>query len=241
MVKKTAYSPDTSIAVIIPAAGFGTRMGKTVAKQFIEVGGKTILAHTVDKIQAWAATYSHQIAVMVALSEGAVLPDEITGVHTCVGGKTRADSVANALQAIGELGNFTWAMVHDAARPLVSVDDIETLYQKLKDDAVGGILAKKVAATVKRAEGWRITKTIARDNLWLAQTPQLFRFDLLQQSLSGQRTHLTDEASGIEAMGLQPKIISGGRENLKITTPEDLAYFEQLYLQSQQGGVSGDG
>lgn len=217
-----------NIAVIIPAAGFGKRMGHEIAKQFIEVGGKTILAHTVAKMQAWASHYQHDIVMMVALSDGVDLPAEITGVKTCLGGKERADSVANALSALQNIGQFDWAMVHDAARPLVDVKDIEKLYQSLKNDNVGGILAEKVTATVKRASHDKsIIATVPREDLWLAQTPQLFRFNLLQQSLQGQREELTDEASGIEHLGYAPKIIEGNRNNIKITTPEDLLYFQQ--------------
>lgn len=221
-----SQTPDSTIAVIIPAAGFGTRMGSDIAKQFIQVGGKTILAHTVAKFHRWASEYQHNICIMVALSDGAELPDDVTGVQTCLGGETRADSVANALAAVSERQRFDWAMVHDAARPLVTISDIERLYQTLKTDAVGGILAEKITATVKRVANHQVTETVPRDDLYVAQTPQLFRFELLVQSLSGERSHLTDEASGIEAMGLQPRIILGSRENIKITTAEDLVYFQ---------------
>lgn len=222
-----AETTEKTIAVIIPAAGFGLRMGHRVAKQFMQVKGKTVLAHTVDKIQTWAKQYHHDIVIMVALSSDVELPADVLGVQTCLGGKERADSVANALLEIEKTGNFTWAMVHDAARPMVAVADIEKLYQAIKDDEVGGILAKKVNATVKRVSGDKITATVPREDLWLAQTPQMFRFALLQQSLQGQRAGLTDEASGIENMGLVAKIIEGGRDNVKITTPEDLHYFIQ--------------
>ncbi len=230
----------TPIAVIIPAAGFGKRMGGDVAKQFLSVAGKTILAHTVDKIQTWAKHYQHNIIIMIALSDGVDLPSDIANtdnIITCIGGKERADSVANALSVLAD--TFTdnppqWAMVHDAARPLVDIDDIEKLYQALKDDDIGGILAEKITATVKKAHhtstGNIITDTVPRDDLWLAQTPQLFRFDLLKKSLQGERQYLTDEASGIEAMGLSVKIIEGNRNNIKITTPDDLTFFTAQLL-----------
>ncbi len=244
-MSNTKFNQDTTpIAVIIPAAGFGKRMGGEIAKQFIAIGGKTILAHTVEKIQTWAKHYQHKIIIMIALSDGVESPIDIStdkdntdNIMTCIGGKERADSVANALSVIAE--QFTdshtdslpkWVMVHDAARPLVDIDDIEKLYQALKDDDIGGILAEKVTATVKKAQptnnGTVITDTVPRDDLWLAQTPQLFRFDLLQQSLQGNRQHLTDEASGIEQMGLSVQIIEGNRNNIKITTPDDLRFFE---------------
>lgn len=222
-----------SIAVIIPAAGFGRRMGADIAKQFINVGGRTILSHTVKQLQTWGQRYQHSMTIIVALSAGARLPDDVDDVLTCVGGETRADSVAHALQALDNVGEFDWAMVHDAARPLVDVADIEKLYDTLKDDNVGGILAEKIVATVKKAQHNAITETIPRDDLWLAQTPQMFRFSLLQQSLRGQRGGLTDEASGIEKMGLVPKIVEGNRNNIKITTTQDLRFFEHMVGEQQ--------
>lgn len=222
-----------NLAIIIPAAGFGKRMGSDIAKQFITVDGRTILAHTVAKLQTWVKDYHHDAVIMVALSDGMDLPADVitdnVNLQTCVGGKERADSVANALSALEKMGQFDWAMVHDAARPLVDMTDIERLYQTLKNDNVGGILAEKVTATVKRADNngnLTVSATVPREDLWLAQTPQLFRFDLLKQSLQKQRQTLTDEASGIERLGYSPKIIEGNRNNIKITTPEDLAFFE---------------
>ncbi|MGY0399606.1 MAG: IspD/TarI family cytidylyltransferase [Ostreibacterium sp.] len=214
-----------SIAVVIPAAGVGQRMNSEVAKQFIKVAGQSILSHTVSKIHCWANTYHHNITIMVTLSVGSALPTDVVGVNICEGGKTRACSVANALQALNQIKCFDWAMVHDAVRPQIHLEDIELLYQQLKDDVVGGILAKKVTSTVKRAKDRTIIETILRDDLYLAQTPQLFRFDLLEQSLSGRYAQLTDEASAVEAMGLSPKIVEARHDNIKITTRKDLHYL----------------
>lgn len=217
-----------TIAVIIPAAGFGSRMNLPVPKQFIQVGEKSILAHTVDKFHRWAKKHGRHIIIMVALSKEAELPEDVINVVTCEGGKERANSVSNALDALQQVLQFDWVMVHDAARPLVRVDDIEKLYQTLKKDEVGGLLAEKVTATVKRVEKGKVVETIPRESLYLAQTPQLFRFDLLRRSLDGDCSHFTDEAAGIEAMGMQPKVVEGSADNLKISTANDLAYFERL-------------
>lgn len=217
-----------TIAVIIPAAGYGKRMKLSVPKQFIQVGGKSVLAHTVDKFHCWAKTYGRHIVIMVALSEMAELPKDVTNVVTCLGGKERANSVSNAMEALHQVLQFDWVMVHDAARPLVRVNEIEKLYQALKEDEVGGLLAQKVTATVKRVEKGKVVETIPRDSLYLAQTPQLFRFDLLRRALGGDCAHFTDEAAGIEAMGLQPKVVEGSADNIKISTASDLAYFERL-------------
>lgn len=215
-----------TIAVVIPAAGVGKRMNSSTPKQFINVGGKTILAHTVDKFHQWAATYGHHIIVMVALSEGEKLPNDVKDVAVCEGGETRSDSVYSAMTSLHAVLQFDWVMVHDAARPLISPDDIERLFQTLKDDNVGGILAEKITATVKRVCEGEIVETLPREDLYLAQTPQMFRFDLLAEALSAERSHLTDEAAAIEAAGHQPKIVIGKADNIKITTPEDLTFFE---------------
>ncbi len=224
---------DPAIAIVIPAAGFGKRMHSDIAKQFMVVGGKSVLAHSVDKMLAWAQHYQHSVSLMVALSANSKLPDDVHNVHTCPGGQERADSVANALAALEKIGKFDWVMVHDAARPLVAIADVEKLYQGVKTDAVGGILAEKVTATVKRTtltdSGPEITATLPRDDLWLAQTPQLFRFALLQRALSAEHTLLTDEASAIEALGLAPKIIAGSRDNLKITTTDDWQAVQRYF------------
>lgn len=216
-----------TIAIVIPAAGVGRRMKTSTPKQFIPVGGKTILAHTVDKFHQWAKIYGHHIIVIVALSKGEKLPDDVQNAIACEGGEMRADSVYAAMTALYKVLQFDWVMVHDAARPLIEPRDIETLYQTLRDDHIGGILAEKVTATVKRACDNKVIETIPRDDLYLAQTPQMFRFKLLINALSAERTHLTDEASAIEALGHQPKIVIGSADNIKITHPEDLVFFEQ--------------
>lgn len=214
-------------AIVIPAAGVGRRMSTSTPKQFIRVGGKTILAHTVDKFHQWAKIYGHPIIIVIALSKGEQLPDDVQNAIACEGGEMRADSVYAAMTTLHKVLHCDWVMVHDAARPLVDPRDIENLYQTLKNEPIGGILAEKVTATVKRACNNKIIETIPREDLYLAQTPQMFRFKLLLNALSAERAHLTDEASAIEALGHQPKIVIGSADNIKITHPEDLVFFEQ--------------
>lgn len=219
-----------TIGVIIPAAGVGQRMQSAVAKQFIEVEGQTILSHTVGQWQQWARDYQHRMVMMIALSNDASLPDDVRKdecLYTCTGGQTRADSVANALAKLTEKASFDWVMVHDAARPLVRPAEIETLWQTLKNDDVGGILALRISETVKFAPAGQIQQTLPREDLYLAQTPQLFRRKYLEQALSISPDNLTDEASALEALGFTPQIIEGHRDNIKITTPQDLDYFKQ--------------
>ena len=150
------------------------------------------------------------------------------------GGETRRDSVFNGIvgaQAVMEPDD--WVLVHDAARPCVSPSEISTLISECEKDSIGGILAIPVADTVKKAGkdeagAVRIAGTEDRAQLWLAQTPQLFRAGLLAQALRQAKGPVTDEASAIEQMGLRPRVVAGSRENLKVTYPEDLAMAESI-------------
>jgi len=122
-----------------------------------------------------------------------------------------------------------WVLVHDAARPGLSIGLIDKLIAVLRDDEVGGLLAMPVVDTLKRAgTAGRVEQTVARDRLWAAQTPQMFRYGLLLRALE-QATAVTDEASAIEALGLQPKLVEGDARNFKVTLPHDVALAE-LYL-----------
>jgi 2-C-methyl-D-erythritol 4-phosphate cytidylyltransferase len=121
-----------------------------------------------------------------------------------------------------------WLLVHDAARPCLPRQDLEKLVRETRDDEVGGILALPVAETVKRALKDRIDSTEDREHLWLAQTPQMFRAGLLAQALRRAKGTPTDEAAAVEQMGLKPRLVTGSRENLKVTWPEDLAIAESI-------------
>jgi 2-C-methyl-D-erythritol 4-phosphate cytidylyltransferase len=145
------------------------------------------------------------------------------------GGETRRDSVYNGLvAAMAEVEADDWVLVHDAARPCLPERDLGKLLAEVQADEVGGILALPVAETVKRASGDRIVATEDRSQLWLAQTPQMFRAGLLAQALQRAKGAVTDEASAVEQMGLQPRVVMGSRENLKVTWPGDLAIAEGI-------------
>lgn len=145
------------------------------------------------------------------------------------GGQSRRDSVYNGLVASRDAVHADdWVLVHDAARPCLARKDLEVLIQETQSDEVGGILALPVAETVKREAKGRIERTEDRSQLWLAQTPQMFRAGLLMQALQRARGPVTDEASAVEQLGLKPKLVPGSRENLKVTWPEDLAIAEGI-------------
>jgi 2-C-methyl-D-erythritol 4-phosphate cytidylyltransferase len=145
------------------------------------------------------------------------------------GGESRRDSVYNGLVASrDEVHADDWVLVHDAARPCLPPQDLKTLLVECENDEIGGILALPVADTVKRGAQNRVVGTEDRAQLWLAQTPQMFRAGLLLQALQRARGRVTDEASAVEQLGLKPKLVAGSRENIKVTWPEDLAMAESI-------------
>jgi len=154
------------------------------------------------------------------------------------GGKTRADSVLNGLKAIPasiSVNAHDWILVHDAARPCLKLSRLEKLMDTLTDDKVGGLLAIPVADTLKQGNAqYRSIGSTSRKNLWQAQTPQMFRCALLIKALTTtNNTVITDDASAIEALGFQPKLVNGDSSNLKVTYPEDLILAELILKQGE--------
>ncbi len=222
---------DSVFHALVPAAGSGSRMGSATPKQYLPLLGRPVLRHTVDRLLA----VRELAAVWIILSpednewEGFEWPDDSRLRVLRVGGATRAASVANALEAIaGEVGGEAWVLVHDAARACIDPDDVANLIGMLADDPVGGILAAPLADTLKRADGeGRVAATIPREGLWLAQTPQMFRLELLRRAL-GASPNVTDEAGAIEALGLAPRLVASRSSNFKLTYPDDLALAARI-------------
>ncbi|HZW26531.1 MAG TPA: 2-C-methyl-D-erythritol 4-phosphate cytidylyltransferase [Gallionella sp.] len=218
---------------LVPAAGFGARMGHELPKQYLPLAGKPMIWHALTTLCACPELET----VFVVLSPGDTLfhgydwshCDEKLQPLYC-GGETRAESVANGLLA-SELEPDDWVLVHDAARPCLTQAHLAKLIAELRDDPVGGILAVPVADTLKRADdAQRIARTEDRASLWQAQTPQMFRAGLLMQALQ-QCKAVTDEASAVEALGLQPKLVASESTNFKVTYPQDLLLAELLLRQ----------
>lgn len=227
-VKRSAarmICPPRYIAVI-PAAGSGTRMRGTVPKQYLELAGRPMLRYVLETFARTLAI--EQIHLIVSPDDGWIdamladaphLRERVTLQR--VGGSSRHQSVLNGLQTLqSHLDDTDWILVHDAARPGLSVSLIERLIATVGDDAVGGLLALPVADTLKRAGHGRVEATLDRGGLWSAQTPQMFRFGLLRQALM-QAPHCTDEASALEALGHQPILVEGSACNFKVTLPDD--------------------
>lgn len=222
---------------VVPAAGVGKRMNADRPKQYLELAGKTVIEHTLLRLLS-AEVFT---AVAVAISEeDPYWPDLDVSVHkkiiTAAGGKERADSVLSALKAIRTVASDDdWVLVHDAARPCITTIDIHHLIDSLKTDEIGGILALSSHDTLKSVQGDNIiVGTLDRSHIWRALTPQMFRYGLLKNALEAAEGNaaITDEASALELQGMQPKIVEGRPDNIKITRPEDLA-LAQFYMEHQ--------
>ena len=225
---------DKRFWVVVPAAGSARRMGAAVPKQYLPLAGRTVIEWSLAPFLAHART----AAIVVALSpddrhwpQTALAGDAKIG--TTIGGAERMDSVLAGLRALQDrAGRDDWVLVHDAARPCLSAGDLDRLLNELSDDAVGGLLAAPVVDTLKRADdGGRVSETVPREKLWRALTPQMFRRDILQRALEGAQARgvaVTDEAQAVEALGLQPKLVAGDADNIKITLPEDLPRAERI-------------
>ncbi|NOT14935.1 MAG: 2-C-methyl-D-erythritol 4-phosphate cytidylyltransferase [Methylotenera sp.] len=219
--------------VLIPAAGSGSRMASELPKQYLSLLGEPLLTHTVRLF-----TQSEQIAsVHVLVSEQdthwlqLMFPSKVQ-VHP-QGGETRAQTVLNGLRCMqGQVAEDDWVLVHDAARPGLTLALLHQLIETLEHDAVGGLLALPLADTLKRSDhNGCVVETISREALWQAQTPQMFRYTLLKIALENFKGQATDEAQAVEALGFAPKLVVGALRNMKITYPQDLALLNIIMQQ----------
>ncbi len=227
---------DLAHYALIPAAGTGTRLRSEQPKQYLALAGRPMLWHAVKSVCVPPVQ-----SVFVVLAPG----DQEFGRHDWsafagkleplyCGGATRRDSVLNGLvAAMAGIDADDWLLVHDAARPCLPPRDLASLFAEASGDSIGGILALPASDTVKKAAkdeagALRVSGSEDRSQLWLAQTPQMFRCGLLLQALKAARAPVTDEAGAVEQMGLQPRLVTGSRENIKVTFPEDLAIAEAI-------------
>ena len=221
-----------NIHLIIPAAGESSRMGSTTPKQFSNFHGKTILEYVESIFSKLAAIKTITIALNKKQKYIESLNCQFSNKTTLIdcGGSNRSETVLNALSIIGEdIQKKDWIMVHDAARVGITESLVNNFIREIVDDKVGGILAIPALDTVKRVDKkQQIIRTEKRDEIWLAQTPQMFRFDLLNKALTSFKGNPTDESEAIEAFGLSPKIVKGNLVNFKITYPDDLMRVEKL-------------
>jgi 2-C-methyl-D-erythritol 4-phosphate cytidylyltransferase len=219
---------------VVPAAGAGRRFGGEVAKQYIELDGEPLIAHALRALFAHPAVEG----AVVALAAGdAAWPgwSEFLGkpVIACTGGATRAESVLAGLDALPEsVRADDFVLVHDAARPNLHAGDLDALLERGRADPVGAILAAPVRDTLKRAgDDGGIDRTEPRERLWRALTPQMFRRLQLARALQSalaEGVEITDESMAMERQGLRPLLVEGREDNLKVTTPADLALLRAL-------------
>lgn len=224
-----------AVHAVVPAAGSGRRFGAGVPKQYLPLAGRPVMVHTLDRLTALPVLARIVVPVAADDARAAALPYARPARLTFItGGAERCDSVLAGVDWLLAQGaaDDDWVLVHDVARPLLQADDVERLLAAVQDDAVGGLLAVPVRDTMKRADATgRVSATVPRERLWHALTPQVFRLRTLQTALRSALAAgeaVTDEASAIERLGLQPRLVSGRQDNLKITYAEDLPLAAQL-------------
>lgn len=218
-----------TIWAILPAAGIGRRMGSTTPKQYLDLNGAPVIAHSLLKLAGIPAiskivvvlhpTDTHFSTLQLANTDRVVIAS---------GGGERFQSVLNGLEQLAKVAqDDDWVLVHDAVRPCVRIADIQALIAQLSLHPVGGLLGVPVDDTLKRVNGKaEVEQTADRSCYWQAQTPQMFRYGLLSRALreliaaSGQ---VTDEAAAVERLGLFPQMVAGHKDNIKITRAADLA------------------
>ena len=215
-------------------------MGADRPKQYLKLLDRTVLEHSVLPF------CEHPLikGIVVVTADGdefwpALAPARHPRVVTAPGGRERCHSVLNGLKRLADrAGDKDWVLVHDAARPCVTITDIDSLIDGLRDHPVGGILALPVRDTVKQAgQQYEIEATLDRERLWRALTPQMFRLGVLREALAaaaGDGSLVTDEAQALERRGLRPGIVQGGSHNIKVSLAEDLALAE-FYLKRYMG------
>lgn len=224
------------IWAVVPAAGRGSRFGGEVPKQYLEIAGKPLIAHALDALLAHPRIAG---AVVALAADDPRWPGwtqrQGKPVMRCTGGGARADSVMAALEALPAEAADALVLVHDAARPNLHAADIGRLVTAAEAGDDGAILAAPVRDTLKRADGEdRIAGTAPRECLWRALTPQAFRRDRLLDALRQARADgvvVTDEAMAMERIGARPLLVEGREDNLKVTTPADLALAAYLLAQ----------
>jgi 2-C-methyl-D-erythritol 4-phosphate cytidylyltransferase len=210
----------------------GARLGGTLPKQYLKLDDNAMINHTIMAFLNVSAISR----VFVLLSptddywetEGLQESDKLKVLHC--GGATRAQTVKNGLAAIaGETNADDWILVHDAARPCITVALVNKLMNELQDDPVGGLLALPIPDTVKKEENRRVHSTVPREHLWLAQTPQMFRYGLIQEALAQMGESVsTDEAQAVEVLGKSPKLVVGHMSNFKVTYAEDVLFASSI-------------
>ena len=221
------------VVAIIPAAGEGRRMGGAVEKQFLQLQGVPVLAHTLGVFDN--SPEVDDVVLVVAPQQRQALKEHVLGPYPCRkligvvdGGSERQESVASGLEAVP--GDCELVVVHDGVRPLVSVDLLGAVL-KAANEHGAALAAIPAGDTVKRAEESVVVETLKRETIWLAQTPQAFQASLLRSAYEKafrDKIMVTDDAALVENLGVSVHLVPGSPENIKVTTPTDLVVAEAI-------------
>ncbi len=229
-----------SLYAVVPAAGIGTRMQADRPKQYLMLQGKTILEHTLQQL----LRFSPIKKIILPVSQNDQFLSGVKSVQhekiiQCEGGPERYVSVLNGLKALLIQGakREDWVMVHDVARPCIRLQDLENLYKNA--DQQGVILGVQVRDTMKRTDASaQIIKTVERENLWHALTPQMaplgILLDAIQKAID-DGVQVTDEASALEHCGYTPRMLAGHPSNIKVTHPDDLQLANAFLIMNSSG------
>ena len=234
----------SKIHVIIPAAGSGSRMGQEIPKQFSSFHGKTLI-EWVDFIFSNVSAVDTISIAFNSHERNNVENSNYTFSHKTKiyysGGNSRSETVLNTLELMESFtSDDDWALVHDSARVGITESFINSFIKEVTQDNVGGIVAIPSVDTIKKVnQSKKIIKTEDRDTLWLAQTPQMFKYNKLVEALKKFNGIPTDEAEAIESLGLKPIVYKGLITNFKITYPEDLINMNQIFSTIIKGKVNG--
>jgi len=224
-----------NVAIIV-AAGSGTRFGSPIPKQFLEIFGKPLLIHTLERFEICAAI--DEIVLVISAEE--IGNFQTTAgkfnlkklVNVIAGGKTRAESVFNGFEAV-DSSRAKIVAVHDGARPLVSSEEIAMTIEKARETGAACLVAS-VTDTIKEISDGKITGTIDRAKLRRALTPQAFRYEILKRAFAENEINetVTDECSLVEKLGYEISIVEGSAKNIKVTTKEDFVLAESFLKQT---------
>ena len=225
---------------VVPAAGIGARMQTEKPKQYLTLNSKTIIEHTLERL----LSVPNVAGIVVAISCDDqywknLAVSQHPQIYTVEGGAERAHSVLNSLRYLADKAHQAdWVLVHDAARPCVTLNSIIALVDTLKTSDIGGVLAVPVSDTLKQvATDHHIQKTVDRHALWQAQTPQMFRYQLLHDCLEknlAAKQIITDESSAVELCGYFSQVVEGRSDNIKITRVDDLSLAEFILQQQKK-------
>jgi 2-C-methyl-D-erythritol 4-phosphate cytidylyltransferase len=221
-----------NVAIIV-AAGRGSRAGGARAKQFREISGIPIIIHTLARFELCETIQEAVVVLPVDACEEFLALAASHGLRkvslTVSGGETRAESVWRGLQAL-DVSGVEVVAVHDGVRPFVTPSEIDRTVREAEAHGAA-LLAAPAVETIKEADGDRVVRTLERARLWHAQTPQCFRFELLRRAYEqpgALGADVTDCSALVERLGEIVRIVEGGADNIKITTPRDFAIAEVL-------------